>query len=183
METSFLQKQIEDDTVILHPLKGDDFEHLYAVASDPKIWEQHPNKDRWKKEVFEVFFTGALESGGAYLIVDRATGTSIGSTRYYEYDAADSSIKIGYTFYATQFWGKGINPRVKTMMLDHIFNYVSVVKFDVGASNLRSQIAISRLGAEKISERLVKYFGEEPKLNFTYQLNKETWKERIANEY
>jgi len=183
MEPHFQQKQIEDSSVILYPLKREDFQRLYAVASDPKIWEQHPNKDRWKKEVFQIFFTGALESRGAYLIVNRASGEVIGSSRYYEYDALSSSIKIGYTFYATQFWGTGTNPRVKELMLNHIFDYVSVVKFDVGANNLRSQVAISRLGAEKISEQLVTYFGEEPKLNFTYQIIKETWKKQISNEH
>lgn len=40
------QPILENDKAILYPLQEEDFEALYAVASDPLIWEQHPNKDR-----------------------------------------------------------------------------------------------------------------------------------------
>src|SRR3954463_9201947 len=114
-----IQPVLENDKVILYPLQGDDFEALYAVASDPGIWEQHPNKDRWKKDVFRTFFDGAMQSGGAFRIVDQENNKVIGSTRIYDYNEADDSILIGYTFYAREYWGKGINPAVKTLMLDY----------------------------------------------------------------
>jgi hypothetical protein len=57
-------------------------------------------------------------------------------------------------------------------MLDYVFDYVSKVKFHIGSENIRSQIAISRLNAEKIDEEVVAYFGESPKLNFVYQIEK-----------
>lgn len=174
--TFSIQPILENDHVILYPLRESDFEELYTVASDPKVWEQHPNKDRWKREVFQNFFTGALESKGAFKIVDKLTGKIIGCTRYYDYNEAENFILIGYTFYGTDSWGKGINPQVKKLMLDYIFQFVPTVHFHVGASNLRSQIAIGRLGAEKIAEEDVAYFGEAPKLNFIYEIQKENWK-------
>ena len=55
---------------------------LYAVASDPLIWEQHPIQDRYKKEeVFREFFREALESGGAFVAIDSKDGQVIGSSR------------------------------------------------------------------------------------------------------
>lgn len=57
-------------------------------------------------------------------------------------------------------------------MLDHIFQFVSKVHFHIGALNLRSQISIQRLGAEKIAEKEVAYFGEPPGLNFVYEIRK-----------
>lgn len=170
-----VQPVLENEKVILYPLQEEDFELLYATASDPKIWEQHPNKDRWKKEVFTTFFDGALQSKGAFKIVDKATGNIIGSTRFYDYNGEDNSIFIGYTFYAVSCWGKGVNRSVKTMMLDYIFQFVSKVCFYIGANNVRSQIAISRIGAEKIAEQVVTYFGEAPRLNFVYEITKEKW--------
>lgn len=167
-----LQPTLENDIAILYPLQSNEFETLYAVANDPKIWEQHPNKDRWKRNVFQSFFEGALQSKGAFKIVDKATGEIAGSTRFYDFSESDKSIFIGYTFYGTKFWGTGINPSVKKLMLDYAFQYVDKVQFHIGATNIRSQIAIERLGAIKTGEQEVAYFGEPTKLNFVYTINK-----------
>jgi RimJ/RimL family protein N-acetyltransferase len=170
-----IQSNLENDKVVLFPLHEQDFEDLYTASADPKIWEQHPNKDRWKKEVFRTFFDGALQSKGAYKIIDKNSNSVIGSTRFYDYNEEEKSILIGYTFYSTKYWGSGINQSVKKIMLDYIFQFVSIVNFHIGADNIRSQIAIKRLGATKIREQLVTYFGEQPKLNFVYSLKKEEW--------
>ena len=170
--TIALQPTLENEQIVLQPLKASDFETLYAVASDPEIWQQHPNKDRWKKDVFRTFFEGGMQSGGAFKVVDKTTGMAIGSTRFYDYQPEDNSIFIGYTFYATSYWGKGINHQAKNLMLDYIFQFVDQVNFHVGATNIRSQIAISRLGAVKVGQHEVTYFGETAKLNFVYAISK-----------
>ena len=170
-----IQIPLENEKIALYPLLEKDFEDLYLVAADQKIWEQHPNKDRYKKEVFKTFFDGALQSKGAFKIIDKTTGSLIGSTRYYDYNDQENSILIGYTFYATAYWGKGINHAVKTLMLDYIFQFVSCVYFHIGAKNIRSQIAIGRLGTTKVDVQEISYFGEVPKLNFVYRLLKEEW--------
>jgi N-acetyltransferase len=167
-----IQPTLENSDVLLTPLKEEDFEALYKVASDPKIWEQHPNKDRWQREVFSNFFQGAIESKGAFLIIDKKSGEIAGSTRFYNHNETDRSIMIGYTFYATKFWGKGLNPAVKRLMTDYIFQEVDKVHFHIGATNIRSQIAIERLGARKIGEEEVAYYGESSKLNFVYEIAK-----------
>jgi len=168
-----IQPILENENQILYPLQEGDFDTLYAVASDPRIWEQHPNKDRWKKDVFNTFFEGAIQSKGAFKIVDKASGEVLGSTRFYDYNEHEESIFIGYTFYSVESWGKGINKAVKKLMLDYAFQFVSKVYFHIGAQNIRSQIAIARMGAEKIDEQVVSYFGEESRLNFVYQIEKE----------
>jgi len=177
-----IQPTLENETAILLPLQEEDFDALYYVASDPKIWEQHPNKDRWQKEVFQNFFNGAIQSKGAFKIIDKTTGNVIGSTRFYDHNPDTNSILIGYTFYAVSSWGKGINLSVKAMMLDYIFQFVNTVHFHIGSGNVRSQIAISRIGAIKISEQEVTYFGETPKQNFVYELGKKQWLERHSNK-
>ncbi|WP_353185837.1 GNAT family N-acetyltransferase [Parapedobacter lycopersici] len=170
-----IQPLLENERIILYPLQEADFESLYAVAADPQIWEQHPNNDRWKQEVFRLFFAGAMQSKGAFKLVDKVTGKVIGSTRFYNYNQQENSILIGYTFYATSYWCKGINRLVKGTMLDYIFQFVSKVHFHVGAANIRSQIAVSRIGAEKIGElELISATGV-PQTNFVYQISKEAW--------
>ncbi|MET4106418.1 GNAT family N-acetyltransferase [Hymenobacter sp. UYP22] len=175
-----LQPILETDAIRLLPLQQEDFADLYAVAADPKIWEQHPNKDRWQKPVFTTFFAGAMQSQGAFKIVDKATGATVGSTRLYDYSAQDNSILIGYTFYGTQSWGKGINPAVKKLLLDYAFQFVHTVRFHIGADNVRSQIAIQRLGATKVDEQEVTYYGEQPKLNFVFEVTKQAWAARAT---
>lgn len=170
-----IQPTLENENVILHPLQDKDFADLYAVASDPKIWEQHPNKDRCKIEVFSVFFEGAMQSKGAFKIVNKASGHVMGSTRFYDHNQEENSISIGYTFYGREYWGKGFNHSVKSLMLDYIFQFVSKVHFHIGAENIRSQIAIGRLGTTKIDEQEIAYFGEQAKLNYIYCLTKEEW--------
>ena len=166
---------LANERVQLLPLKESDFEDLYAVASDPLIWEQHPNPDRYKRDVFLVYFRGAMESGGAFLIRDLQTGKIAGSSRYYDYNAESGEVKIGYTFFSRECWGGSVNPAVKQLMIDHAFRYVGSVFFEVGATNIRSQKAMERLGAVKTGERAVAYYGEPPKINFIYRIDKADW--------
>lgn len=82
-----IQPNLENENYKLIPLKKNHFERLFEVASDPKVWEQHPNKDRYKREVFENFFKGAIESKGAFLIIAKQSNKVLGSTRFYDFDA------------------------------------------------------------------------------------------------
>ena len=163
---------LKNNLVWLEPLKQAHFEELYLVASDPLIWEQHPNPDRYKLDAFTNYFKGAMESGGAFIIRDTLSGKALGSSRYCAYDVANKEIQIGYTFFARSCWGKSINKEVKTLMLNHAFNYVDKVAFYVGANNIRSQKAMERIGGIKIREEVVAYFGEPDRLNFRYEINK-----------
>jgi len=50
-----LQPHIHNELIKIEPLEAGDFERLYAVASDPLIWEQHPSKDRYQRPVLREF--------------------------------------------------------------------------------------------------------------------------------
>ena len=67
------KRRLENAYVKLEPLAAGDFEALYAVASDPLIWEQHPNKNRYQREAFATYFQGAIESRQAVRIIDAAS--------------------------------------------------------------------------------------------------------------
>src|SRR4030095_4577164 len=103
--TPALQPTLTGKLLELRPLRPGDFDALYAVASDPGIWAQHPVADRYKKDVFTGFFREARESGGAFAVFERQSGRIIGSSRYYGYDAARREIEIGWTFLARAYWG------------------------------------------------------------------------------
>ena len=170
-----LQPRIENQWIRLEPLEPGDFDALYSVASDPLIWEQHPNKDRYRREVFAVYFKGAIESGGAFRVIDRTTGALIGSSRYYDLDEARRAVAIGYTFIDRQHWGGHYNRALKMLMLDHAFRFVDRVTFHVGVNNLRSRKAMEKLGGVLIGEAAVSYYGEQSQQNVIYEIVAAAW--------
>ena len=130
----------------LRPLRAEDFEALFRVASDPLIWEQHPESDRYREATFRTFFEEGLRSGGALVVIDRATGKIIGSSRFHGYDADRSLIEIGWSFLARAYWGGRYNGEMKRLMLQHAFRSVDRVVFVIGPHNRRSQRAVEKLG-------------------------------------
>jgi RimJ/RimL family protein N-acetyltransferase len=176
-----LQPRVENKCIRLEPLEPDDFDALFAVACDPLIWEQHPNKDRYQRTVFEGFFKAALASGGAFCVLDATSGELIGSSRYYDLDEAHSSICIGYTFIARNRWGRQYNRALKSLMLDHAFRFVDRALFHVGAENLRSRRAMEKLGGVLIGQVAMSYgHGEPVKLNVIYEITKGDWSRNPA---
>ncbi len=163
---------LENDQLKLVIAKESDFGDLYKVASDPLMWEQHPNKNRYQKEIFKIFFEGALVSKSAFLVYDKNTNELIGSSRYYDWDETKKEVAIGYTFVARNCWGKGFNPALKKLMMQYAFQFVDKIIFHIGANNIRSQKAIEKIGAKKIGEQQIEYYGEEEKLNFIYSIEK-----------
>lgn len=148
-----LQPTLKSEMLELRPLQPDDFEELYAVASDPLIWEQHPNFDRYKPDVFRTFFDEALQSGGALIALDRKIDRVIGSSRFHGYDPERSEIEIGWTFLARSHWGGAYNREMKRLMLSHAFKFVDNVIFVVGSNNLRSQRAVEKIGGVRAGSR------------------------------
>jgi RimJ/RimL family protein N-acetyltransferase len=147
-----LQPILKGSLVQLRPLVVEDFEPVYTVASDPLLWEQHPEPLRYRRDVFQKFFDGAIESKGAFAVMEMTSGRMIGSSRYYDYSPAQREVKIGYTFVGREFWGAGYNPEMKKLMLDHAFRHVDRVLFEIGETNIRSQTAIQRIGAQLIGK-------------------------------
>jgi N-acetyltransferase len=125
--------------VELRPLRPDDADDLFAVASDPLIWEQHPVRDRYRPD--------------ALAALDCKDGKIIGSSRFHAYNAQASEVEIGWTFLARSHWGGKYNREMKQLMLRHAFRFVKRVVFLIGPQNVRSQKAIERLGGVRVGSR------------------------------
>ena len=166
-----LQPILKGELLELRPLRAEDFHDLYAVAADPLIWAQHPSKDRYKEEVFKLFFREAMESGGALIAIDSKDGRVIGSSRFHRYDKENSEIEIGWTFLARSHWGGIYNREMKQIMLRHAFRFVSSVIFLVGPQNLRSQRAVEKIGGVLVGSR-TDGGGRE---SFVYQITASTF--------
>jgi N-acetyltransferase len=148
-----LQPVLKGELLELRPLRAEDFDALFAVGSDPLVWEQHPQQDRYKEDQFRMFFREALESGGALIAIDARDGRIIGSSRFHGYDRKSGEIEIGWTFLARSHWGGRYNGEMKRLMLHHAFRFVDRVVFLIGPQNLRSQRAVEKIGAVRVGSR------------------------------
>ena len=168
-----LQPYLLGELIEVRPLRPEDWQSLFAVAADPLIWEQHPAGDRYQEKVFREFFREALESGGAFAVIDRQTQKIIGSSRYFGFDARKREIEIGWTFLARSHWGGKYNGELKRLMLDHAFRFVESVVFLIGPKNVRSQKAVERIGGLLIEPREKTIQGKAVE-QVVYQIKKPT---------
>ncbi len=168
-----LQPMLVGENLLLRPLTEDDWEAMYSVASDPLLWEGHPAWDRYKEAVFREYFAGAMVSRGALAVVDRATGKIIGGSRYANFVAERNEIEIGWSFLARDYWGGAYNREMKSLMLTHAFRFFDSIRFNIGATNVRSRRAIEKIGARLDGEYIPEAAGGVPPvLHVIYRLNR-----------
>jgi len=171
------KKKLAGKLVELVPMVKDDYERLYVAASDPEIWEQHPDALRYTPLGFTKFFRKLLATEIPYLIIDQQTRQVIGASSFYEFDTASSTVVIGYTFLTKNYWGGLYNREVKSLLLTHAFQEVDRVYFHVGKNNTRSKRALEKIGAtpedvlnQAQAEKLVYSISKSTFLNQPYQL-------------
>lgn len=163
------QPTLVGELIELRPLKPDDWDALFAVASDPLIWEQHPDRLRYQEDVFREFFRVALETQSAFVAIDRHDVRIIGSSRFFGHDPVAREVEIGWSFLARSHWGGRYNGEMKALMLAYAFQFVDHVIFVIGPNNIRSQRAVERIGAVLAGTLDVR--GRE---SVVYRLNKPT---------
>lgn len=148
-----LQPTLTGTLLELRPLRASDWEALFAAASDPLIWEQHPDAERYREDVFRRFFGDALQSGGALAAVERSSGRIVGSSRYHGLDEERGEVEIGWSFLVRRCWGGRYNGEMKRLMLEHAFASVARVIFVVGRDNRRSRRAVEKIGGIHVGDR------------------------------
>lgn len=175
------QPYLFGQTLRLRPLVENDFEALFAAASDPLIWEQHPDSKRFTRERFDIYFRSGIESKGALAVVDLKTGQITGSSRFTDYNSQTSSLEIGFTFLTRPYWGGATNYELKSLMLNHAFQSVDTVYFVVGSGNLRSRKAMSKIGGIEVRDlNAVPVTGDLSK-SVVFQITKSDWLGRKSN--
>ena len=174
-----LQPTLIGEHLILRPLAAGDFNGLFAAASDPLIWAQHPDPGRGTRGGFPPFFEGALHSKSCLVAIDAARQSIIGWSRYSDYVPRER-ITIGYTFLARSHWGGTTNAEMKRLMLNHAFAEVEEVRFMVAERNLRSRRAVEKLGAELAGAEDTPRWGQ---IHVMYRLTPGLWAQNAAPGY
>lgn len=175
------QPVLEGERLLLRPLRAEDWEALFAVASDPELWAGHPAHDRWQEPVFREYFTTALRNRGALVVIDKAGAAIVGASQFYDYlpdeDGRGPSVEIGFTFLKRSHWGGAYNREMKRLMLAHALATVNYVRFRIGETNIRSRTAMERIGGRLTERRQVEIKAGQPSTNVYYEINRATFAE------
>jgi RimJ/RimL family protein N-acetyltransferase len=170
--TPDLQPTLIGETITLHPTGEDDWEGLFAVASDRAIWAVHPAHDRWQEPVFRRYFDEALASRGALTVRDRASGNIIGSSRYSAERARPGEIEIGWSFLSRDYWGGATNKEMKRLMLTHAWRWFDPVIFLVGEDNVRSRRAMEKVGGVLTERTYAAEMAGAPATHVIYEMRR-----------
>ncbi|HXH29825.1 MAG TPA: GNAT family N-acetyltransferase [Bacteriovoracaceae bacterium] len=171
-----LQPVLQSELVYLRPVESSDFEDLYAAASDPLIWEQHPSPDRFEIGNFQKYFKDALNSPRALVVIDKKTNLIIGSSRYYEVNTPRTETFIGYSFLARRYWGGAWNLEVKKLMVNHAFRSFQAVLFHIGEQNHRSRRAMEKIGGVKVAQMQKTKSDGTKRTVFIYRITPSDWR-------
>ena len=164
------QPTLTGPLVSLRPLRAQDYGALAAAAADPLIWEQHPDK-RHEPAIFDLFFERTLASGGALVVLESATGTVIGTSRFMERTIPPLGLEIGKTFLARPYWGGAYNGEMKRLMLEHAFRFEDHVMLLVAPQNARSRRAVQKIGG-RLQEQITQ--GRD-RGYLVYRVDRATW--------
>ncbi|MGI9388156.1 MAG: GNAT family N-acetyltransferase, partial [Methyloligellaceae bacterium] len=114
------QPVLHGDLLDVRPLHREDYAALYEAARDPRIWEQHPARNRHEPDAFRSYFDDAIRCGGALAVLKAGTQEIIGTTRYHGYDPDRSEVEIGWTSLTRACWGGLYNKELKDLTLRHV---------------------------------------------------------------
>jgi N-acetyltransferase len=174
-----LQPTLAGAHITMRPLAAQDFGELFAAASDPLVWAQHPDPSRGTDEGFPPVFEDALKSKGCLVAIDSQRRSVVGWSRYHTYVPGER-VTIGHTFLARSHWGGTANAEMKRLMLRHAFTDVLEVRFTVAECNLRSRRAVEKLGAELAGVDDAPRWGQ---IHVIYRLTPQLWSQAAVPEY
>jgi N-acetyltransferase len=146
---------LEGMTVKLMPMELGQVDDLWEAGQNQSIWEFTSSKVRNKEEMKKVIEAALVEREKGtqipFIVVDKETDKIIGSSRYLDISKIHKTLEIGWTWYSPDFWRTSANTETKMLMLQHAFEKMKVnrVQFCTDSRNVRSQNAISRLGAQR----------------------------------
>jgi len=139
--------------VRLEPLALEHAAGLAEVGLDAELWKWIPTPVRTPEEMSGYVQTALDDrtrgSSLPFVLIERATGRVIGSTRYGNIDRDHYRVEIGWTWVARQWQRTPINTEAKYLLLRHAFESLKCIRVELKTDSLneRSRAAILRVGA------------------------------------
>ena len=143
---------LEGLSVRLEPLELSHGPEL-AMVAEPELFEHFNTVLRTPGDV-DTYIRDALEAAERgverpFVIIEKATGAPVGSTRYLDIQRKHRTLEIGSTWLAKSVWRSRVNTECKYLLLRHAFEELKVMRVQLKTDrrNARSRAAIERIGA------------------------------------
>jgi len=146
---------LEGQYVRLEPLRPEHATGLAEIGLDEDLWKWIPTPVRTPAEMCSYVQTALKEqvngSALAFVLIEKASGRTIGSTRYGNIERAHYRLEIGWTWVARQWQRSPINTEAKYLLLRHAFETLKCIRVELKTDSLndRSRAAILRIGARE----------------------------------
>jgi len=146
---------LEGSVVRLEPLSQAHHSALCAIGLDPELWKVGLATIRTNEDM-KSYIDAALKKQEAgndlpFVIIERSSGTAVGSTRYMNIEKRHRKLEIGSTWVARRWQRTAVNTEAKYLLLRHAFETLGCVRveFKTDMLNEASRAAILRLGAKE----------------------------------
>lgn len=144
---------LENEVVLLRPLRENDYEHLVTFSiNEPDLW-YYSLVPADSEENLKTYIHAALKGRTdnkeySFIVFDKRTGKYAGSTRFYDIQLHHKTLQLGYTWYGKAFQCMGLNKNAKFLLLQFAFETIGVerVEFRADNNNKRSINAMKSIG-------------------------------------
>ena len=161
MDVPMPQPTLTGKLVELRPLQAQHAPALLEAAADGQLWNMTltvvPGPDTMDRYIATALDGARAGSVMPFVIVHRATGAIVGSTRFWKIDRVNRKLEIGHTWLSASMQRTGVNTEAKLLLLMHAFEVLQAVRvqFTTDELNATSRAAILRLGA--VQEGIVRH--------------------------
>ena len=144
---------LEDDVVRLRLIRDSDTIQLSEIAFHPSIWTfftvQVSNELALKNWIQSAIYDHMNKQRVPFAIELKESGQVVGSTSFGAISERDKRLEIGWTWLGKDYQRKGINRRVKKILLKFAFEVLKMerVEFRTDALNEQSRKALLGIGA------------------------------------
>jgi len=148
---------LEGSVVRLEPIRYDHAELFWEIAKNDleAIFRWIPYSMKTPKD-FQRLIEKAFEEqqrgeSVVFATVERASGRTIGSSRFMNIDRVNRRVEIGSTWIAPGWQRTAVNTEAKYLMLRHAFEVWGCIRVELktDALNQKSRNAILRIGAKE----------------------------------
>src|SRR3990167_4926870 len=146
MKPHYLQSK---NKITLTVLDGSHIENLVQISRDERIWKfathDFSNEKIFRKKWIQKAFDEIKENKRICFVV-LLDGKIIGSSSLYQLDSDNKKCSMGYTWFSPEYWGSYVNPTVKFILLNYVFNTLNFnrVEFCVDSMNLPSRQSLAK---------------------------------------
>jgi RimJ/RimL family protein N-acetyltransferase len=144
---------LENEVVLLRPLRENDYEHLVTFSiNEPDLWYYSlvpaDSEENLKTYIYAALKGRTDNKEYPFIVFDKRTGKYAGSTRFYDIQLHHKTLQLGYTWYGKAFQGTGLNKNAKFLLLQFAFETIGVerVEFRADNNNKRSINAMKSIG-------------------------------------